>query len=66
VSEKVGFVYRVRPAVTNKAPNALFAAVWEGHTEGDFKPILACSLTYVCAYRAWKSGKRLVGFVNVA
>ena len=54
--------YQLSPEVTSAALNELFAAAWPGHAAGDFAPVLARSLAYVCAY----AGERLVGFVNVA
>jgi GNAT superfamily N-acetyltransferase len=54
--------YRINPPIGNGGLNALFAAAWSAHADGDFQPILARSLVYVCAY----DGERLVGFVNVA
>ncbi|HEY3155362.1 MAG TPA: GNAT family N-acetyltransferase [Candidatus Eisenbacteria bacterium] len=42
--------------------NALFSAAWPDHRSRDFGPVLARSLTYVCAF----AGDRLVGFVNLA
>lgn len=56
------FDFRISPAVTNEALNALFVTAWEHHTASDFAPILSRSLLYVCAY----DGDRLVGFVNLA
>lgn len=52
----------VRPALTDRSLNALFAAAWPDHTPRAFDPILARSLGYLGAY----SGHVLVGFVNVA
>ena len=54
--------YAVSPPVANDELNALFAASWPDHTWGDFCPVLAQSLAYVCAYQ----GERLIGFVNLA
>ena len=42
--------------------NALFSAAWAGHKSREFGPVLARSLTYICAF----AGDRLVGFVNLA
>ena len=53
---------RLSPPVSNDALNELFATAWEGHTARYFAPVLARSLTYVCAYE----GDTLAGFVNVA
>lgn len=56
------------PALTRNMPvasadlNALRAASWEGAQTGDWEPVLAHSLGWVCA----TDGARLVGFVNVA
>lgn len=54
--------YLASPPATSAALNELFAAAWPGHRAGDFAPVLARSLAYICAY----AGGRLVGFVNVA
>jgi len=54
--------YRISPAITNDALNALFAAAWPNHAWSDFAPVLSRSLAYVCAYRQ----DRLIGFVNLA
>ena len=54
--------YRVGPAVTNDALNALFAAAWPDHVWSDFAPVLSRSLAYVCAYQQ----DQLIGFVNLA
>ena len=43
--------YRISPAITNDALNALFAAAWPNHAWSDFAPVLSRSLVYVCAYR---------------
>lgn len=48
--------------VTNEALNALFAASWPNYHPKDFRPVLAHSLVYVCAYQE----QQLIGFVNVA
>lgn len=53
---------RLNPPVANDDLNDLFATAWENHRARDFAPVLARSLTYVCAY----DGTSLVGFVNVA
>lgn len=54
---------RVGPPVADGELTALFAAAWpDGGDKGDYRSVLARSLTYVCAY----AGERLVGFVNVA
>ena len=52
----------VPPDLTNGQLDALFRASWPGHQARNFAPVLARSLTYVCAF----DGDRLVGFVNVA
>ena len=54
--------YRISPAITNDALNALFAAAWPNHAWSDFAPVLSRSLAYVCAYRQ----DQLIGFVNLA
>jgi GNAT superfamily N-acetyltransferase len=54
--------YKISPPTSNAELNSLFAATWAHHTWGNFAPILARSLAYVCAYQAGT----LVGFVNVA
>jgi GNAT superfamily N-acetyltransferase len=54
--------YRISPAVTNDALNALFATAWPNHVWSDFAPVLSRSLAYVCAYQQ----DRLIGFVNLA
>ena len=54
--------YRISPAITNDALNALFAAAWPNHAWSDFAPVLSRSLAYVCVYRQ----DRLIGFVNLA
>ena len=54
--------YRISPAITNDALNALFAAAWPDNVWSDFAPVLNRSLAYVCAYRQ----DRLIGFVNLA
>ena len=54
--------YRISPAITNDALNALFAAAWPDNVWSDFAPVLSRSLAYVCAYRR----DRLIGFVNLA
>lgn len=54
--------YEVNPVVSDLDMNKLFSAAWPNHTPTDFVPVLARSLTYICAY----SNGRLVGFVNVA
>lgn len=54
--------YCISPSVEDSELNRLFAAAWPGHTEREFAPVLARSLTYVCAYE----NRRLVGFVNIA
>jgi GNAT superfamily N-acetyltransferase len=57
-------IYRVTPPLSNADLNALYAAAWPapGEQESDFQPVLARSLTYVCAYAAGT----LIGFVYVA
>ena len=54
--------YRVRPAVTNKALDALYATAWPNHRGFDFTHVLERALTYVCAFE----GELLVGSVYVA
>lgn len=54
--------YMIKPRVTDKELNELFASAWENHVERKFGSVLKHSLTYVCAF----AGTRLVGFVNVA
>ena len=54
--------YQIRPELSDRDLNALFASAWENHAEREFGPVLAQSLTYVGAF----DGSRLVGFVNVA
>src|SRR3954452_6618351 len=54
--------YRISPAITNDAFNALFAAAWPNYVWSDFERVLGRSLAYVCAYRH----DRLIGFVNLA
>ena len=55
-------MYSVSPPITNEALNRLFSESWDDHQAGNFAPVLARSLAYVCAYHE----RRLVGFVNVA
>jgi len=55
-------LYSVNPSVTNEQLNRLFSASWEHYEAGNFEPVLARSLAYICAYYE----RRLVGFVNVA
>jgi ribosomal protein S18 acetylase RimI-like enzyme len=54
--------YKIRPEVTDKSLNRLFANAWENHVNREFGSILSKSLTYICAY----DGSLLIGFVNVA
>ena len=54
--------YRISPAVTNDALNALMAESWPGRNPQDFQPVLERSIAYVCAYES----VRLIGFVNLA
>jgi GNAT superfamily N-acetyltransferase len=54
--------YRISPAITNDALNALFTAAWPDNVWSDFAPVLSRSLAYVCAYQR----DRLIGFVNLA
>jgi hypothetical protein len=54
--------YRVSPAITNDALNALFASACPDNVWSDFEPVLSRSLAYVCAYQQ----DRLIGFVNLA
>lgn len=51
-----------RPALSDAALNALFAAAWPGRAARPFGPVLARSLTYLGAFAAGA----LVGFVHVA
>ena len=60
--EHSGIDFRIRPPVSNEELNALFADAWPEHKPGDFGPVLARSLGYVCAY----DGEQLIGFVKVA
>ena len=55
-------LYEIAPPVTNAALNELFKAAWPDYQWCDFTPILAKSLSYVCAYQK----NQLVGFVNMA
>jgi len=61
-----GIEYRLRPALTNDALNALFSVGWPSWQTApdtsDWQPVLARSLVYIGAY----AGDVLVGFVNVA
>jgi ribosomal protein S18 acetylase RimI-like enzyme len=57
-----GVEYKIKPKVTDRKLNELFAAAWENHIERKFGPVLKRSLTYIGAF----AGTRLVGFVNVA
>jgi GNAT superfamily N-acetyltransferase len=52
----------VNAPANNAELNALFSASWPQHVADDVGPVLALSLSYICAYR----GDRLVGFVNIA
>jgi GNAT superfamily N-acetyltransferase len=54
--------YRVAPDVRDSDLNRLFAEAWEDQAARAFGPVLARSLTWICAY----SEEELVGFVNVA
>ena len=58
--------FRLRPALTNEALNALFSSgwpEWQSAPDGsDWQPVLARSLAYACAF----VGERVIGFVNVA
>jgi GNAT superfamily N-acetyltransferase len=58
----VNIEYRVAAEVENEELNRLFASSWPNHAETDFRPVVAHSLTHVCAY----VGQRLVGFVYLA
>jgi GNAT superfamily N-acetyltransferase len=57
-----GVTYQVFLPADNDALNTLFAAAWPSHEPRDFAPVLAQSLSYVCAY----ASGRLIGFVNLA
>jgi GNAT superfamily N-acetyltransferase len=54
--------YVVSPPLGNDVLNALFVAAWPNHVQRDFRPILAASLAYICAY----AGDVTIGFVNLA
>ena len=54
--------YRIKPELSDRDLNDLFASAWENHAERKFGSVLLRSLTYVGAF----AGSRLVGFVNVA
>ncbi len=55
-------LYSVNPSITNESLNRLFSDSWPDFQPGNFEPVLARSLAYVCAYYQ----RRLVGFVNLA
>ena len=55
-------IYRESPPLTNTELDALFSLSWPNYTPRDFLPVLARSLTFVCAYEA----DQLIGFVNLA
>jgi GNAT superfamily N-acetyltransferase len=61
-----GIDFRVRPALTNGALNALFSVGWPSWQQqpdrSDWQPVLAHSLAYVGAF----ADENLVGFANVA
>lgn len=54
--------YKTEPAVSDRSLNELFASAWQNHANREFGPVLAQSLTYICAF----DGQDLIGFVNVA
>ena len=54
--------YLIAPLVKEDALLELFASTWPNYQPAPFAPMLAHSLTYICAYRQ----DNLVGFVNVA
>lgn len=54
--------YETEPDVSDEGLNELFASAWENHETREFRPILARSLTYICAFE----GTLVIGFVNVA
>src|SRR5262245_18779759 len=58
--------YRINPVVSTCELKELFAASWPNHQQSDFAPVLARSLSYVCAYAAERARRRLVGYVNLA
>ena len=61
-----GTTYKLNPSVSNHDLNALFSLGWpdwqRAPDTSDWQPVLARSLTYICAY----DGEGLVGFVNLA
>ena len=59
------FTFHIRPHLTNRQLNELFAAAWPGHETRDFAPVLCHSLTYVTV-QAPTPDATLLGFVNVA
>ena len=56
------YTYRVAPSISNNELNDLFSAAWPDYHWRDFTPVLAQSLTFVCAYQA----SQLIGFINLA
>lgn len=54
--------YRIKPKLGDSDIKPLFKAAWPAEDDSTYEPVLARSLTYVCAY----DGDELVGFVNVA
>ena len=61
-TENMDIEYRVAPAIDDAELNRLFAAAWPGHCDRRFGPVLARSLTYICAF----THGALIGFVNAA
>jgi GNAT superfamily N-acetyltransferase len=55
-------VYRIKPKLGDSDIKPLLKAAWASEDDFSYEPVLARSLTYVCAY----DGDKLVGFVNVA
>jgi GNAT superfamily N-acetyltransferase len=62
LEEKLEIEYRVAPEIGDADLNRLFAAAWSRHQTRAFGPVLARSLTYVCAFAQGE----LIGFVNIA
>jgi len=54
--------YEVKAMVSEFSLNELFINAWPDYEARTFGPVLAHSLTYICAFE----GPRLIGFVNVA
>jgi len=54
--------YKIKPELSDRDLNHLFASAWENHAEREFGPVLERSLTYVGAF----DDLHLIGFVNVA